>query len=56
MSISNLPSAPGNNGEILLYQTEDGETRIEARMVNESVWLSLNQMAELFQQLSALRL
>lgn len=46
----NLPSPPANNGEILLYQTEDGETRIEARMVNESVWLSLGQMAELFQR------
>lgn len=47
---SNLPINPENSGELLLYQTEDGLTRIEAKMVNESVWLSLNQMAELFQR------
>jgi hypothetical protein len=41
---------PANTGEIFLYQTEDGETRIEVRIVNETVWLSLNQMAELFQR------
>ena len=34
--------------EFLLYQTEDGRTRIETRMQGETVWLSLNQMAELF--------
>jgi hypothetical protein len=36
--------------QILIYQTEDGATRIETRMVDETVWLSLNQMAELFQR------
>jgi hypothetical protein len=45
-----LPTAPENAGEILLYQTEDGLTRVEARMVNESVWLSLSQMTDLFQR------
>ena len=35
-------------GEILLYKTDDGNTRIEVRIVGETVWLSLNQMAELF--------
>ena len=34
--------------EFLLYQSEDGRIRIETRMENETVWLSLNQMAELF--------
>jgi hypothetical protein len=47
---SNLPINPENAGELLLYQTEDGLTRIEAKMVNDSVWLSLNQIAELFQR------
>ncbi len=47
---SNLPTNPENSGELLLYQTEDGLTRVEAKMVNESVWLSLNQLAELFQR------
>ena len=36
--------------QILLYQTEDGRTRIEVRLEDETVWLSLNQMAELFQR------
>lgn len=34
--------------EFLLYQTEDGQTRIEVRMQGESVWLNINQMSELF--------
>jgi len=34
--------------ELLLYQTEDGDIRIEARLQNESIWLTINQMAELF--------
>ena len=33
--------------EILLYQSEDGETRIDVRLVDETVWLSQAQMAEL---------
>jgi len=37
------------NSEIIIYQTEDGRTRIEVRMENETVWLSQAQMAELFQ-------
>lgn len=43
-----LPTKP--NSKILLYQTEDGQTRIQVRLENETVWLSLNQMAELFQR------
>lgn len=35
--------------DFLLYQTEDGNTRIEVRLRDETVWLSLNQMSELFQ-------
>lgn len=37
-----------NGGEILWYQTDDGATRLDVRVENETVWLSLNQMAELF--------
>ena len=37
-------------GEFLLYQTEDGRTRIETRMQDETVWLTQKQMAELFQK------
>lgn len=34
----------------LLYQTEDGKLKIDVRFQDETVWLSLNQMAELFQR------
>jgi len=36
--------------EIILFQTDDGRTRIDVRMVDETVWLSLDQIAELFQR------
>lgn len=39
-----------NYGEILIYQTEDGLTRINVNMQDETVWLTLDQMAELFQR------
>ncbi|WP_041957389.1 virulence RhuM family protein [Sulfurospirillum arsenophilum] len=35
---------------ILIYQSEDGKTRIETRLENETVWLNIEQMAELFQR------
>ena len=36
------------NNQIIIYNTEDGETKIEVRMKDETVWLSQKQMAELF--------
>lgn len=36
--------------EIIMYQSEDGVTKIDVRMENETVWLSLDQMADLFQR------
>ncbi len=39
-----------NKGEIILYQTEDGQTQIDVKLENETVWLTLSQMAELFQR------
>ena len=39
-----------NTGELLLYQTADGLTKIEVTLVNETVWLTLDQMARLFQR------
>ena len=36
------------NNQIIIYNTEDGETKIEVKMKNETVWLSQKQMAELF--------
>ena len=38
------------HGEILMYQTEDGLTKIDVELHEETVWLSLDQMAELFQR------
>lgn len=39
-----------DNGQIILFQTQSGETKIEVRLANESVWLTADQMAELFQR------
>lgn len=38
-----------NSGEFLLYETEDGRTRVECRFVEDSLWLTQALMAELFQ-------
>lgn len=50
MTTPNLPTTPENTGDLLLYQTEDGLTRVEVRVVNDTVWLSLNQITDLFQR------
>lgn len=39
-----------NRGEIIIYQTEDGLTKINVNLQNETVWLSLDQMSGLFQR------
>lgn len=39
-----------DGSEIILYQTEDGLTRVEVKMDGETVWLTLDQMASLFQR------
>jgi hypothetical protein len=39
-----------NKGEIYIYQTEDGKTKLSVNLQNETVWLSLDQIAELFQR------
>ena len=38
-----------DNNQIIIYQSEDGETRIEVKFTGETVWLSQQQMAELYQ-------
>ena len=38
-----------NNGEIIIYQTDDGLTHIDVKMEDETVWLTQQQMAELYQ-------
>ncbi len=39
-----------DKGQFLLYQTPDGDSQIEVKLQNNTVWLSLDQMAELFQR------
>jgi hypothetical protein len=46
--VTNFTEKPSSS-EIILYQTEDGKTRIEVRMEGETVWLTQQLMAELFQ-------
>ncbi len=38
------------NTEIIIYQTEDGQTKIQTRLEDETVWLTIEQMSELFQK------
>ena len=37
-------------GNIILYQTEDGQNRIDVTLSGDTVWLTADQMAELFQR------
>jgi prophage maintenance system killer protein len=39
-----------DNNKIVIYQTEDGQTQIDVRLENETVWLTQAQMAELFEK------
>ena len=39
-----------NNSNIIMYTTEDGLTKIEVTFEEDTVWLSLEQMTELFQR------
>lgn len=41
------------NSNIIIYQTEDGQTKIETLLVDETVWLTQGQMVELFQSSKA---
>ncbi len=45
----NLPALPDDPGQFILYQTQDGRTRVECRFQNETIWLSQAVMAELYQ-------
>lgn len=45
-----MRNEPQSHSDLILYQTEDGRTRLEVRLEGETVWLSLNQMADLFQR------
>lgn len=45
---NNQDSEP--SGEVIIYKTEDGLTRLSVNLKDETVWLSLNQIAELFER------
>ena len=47
---THLPALPDDPGEFILYQTDDGLSRVEVRFFQEMVWLTLNDLAELFQR------
>lgn len=46
-----MPKSEQNaaEGDLILYQTEDGRTRIQCRFADETLWLTQAQIAELFQ-------
>jgi len=45
-----VPSHPDDGSEFLLYQTEDGQTRVQVQVLDETVWLSQRLLAELYQK------
>jgi hypothetical protein len=49
MTIDSDANEPAARGEIVLYQTDDGRTRVECRFADDSIWLTQRLMAELFQ-------
>lgn len=44
----NLPNKAQNKSEILFYSAEDGKTKLDVRLENETVWLTQDQMSGLF--------
>lgn len=48
-SMTDFDPPDPSRGELLLYQTEDGRTRVECRFEEDTLWLTQNLMAELFQ-------
>ena len=44
------PTPPEGPGQLVLYRSADGRTRIDVKLIQESVWLTLNQIADLFQR------
>jgi len=46
----NEKNSTQHHSAFLLYQTEDGKVKIETHFENETVWLNIKQIAELFQR------
>ncbi len=49
MAEDKIPATEEKQGEVVIYQAESGDTKIDVRFVDETVWLTQAQMAELFQ-------
>ena len=49
-SLPPAPASPEGTGQVVLYRTEDGQARVQVRLVRDSAWLNLNQIADLFQR------
>ena len=49
-SVKILKTLNGSRGEVVLYQTPTGKGRLEVRLEEETLWLSLNQIADLFER------
>ncbi len=49
MNRRELTSPEESKGELLVYQTEDGQVKLDVRLEDETVWLTQKMMAELFQ-------
>ena len=43
-----MPNSPDNHSQFVIYQTENGETKLDVRFQNETVWLTQKNMSELF--------
>ncbi|MCI5141688.1 MAG: hypothetical protein D3909_08155, partial [Candidatus Electrothrix sp. ATG1] len=39
-----------NQGELILYQTDDGHTELDVQLIDETVWLTQSQMGDLFER------
>jgi hypothetical protein len=46
--MSDLPVPTNPSGELLIYQTEDGQTRVQVKLDSGTIWLTQKQMADLF--------
>ena len=44
-----MPNSPENHSQFIIYQTENGDTKLDVRFQNETVWLTQKHMASLFQ-------
>ncbi len=44
-TMTRMPDTPTNTSSLILYQTEDGRTRVQYRFENETVWLTRDHLS-----------